>query len=267
MCGGVLIRSNRSPALIPKPADWGSHIDVAGFYFLHLASSYTPEPDLAAFLEAGPPPVYIGFGSIVVDDPNKLTRMIFDAVAETGIRALVSKGWGGLGADDVGIPDGVFMLGNVPHDWLFKHVSAVCHHGGAGTTAAGIKAGKPTIIVPFFGDQPFWGSMVARAGAGPDPIPYAKLTAEGLAEAIRVTMRPETQERAQELGAKIREEMGTDVGAQSFHRHLDVDNLRCSIVPSRTAVWRVRRSQTLLSALAAATLVQLGYIQYSDLKL
>ena len=109
--------------------------------------------------------------------------------------------------------------------------------------------------------------MVARAGAGPDPIPYAKLTTEALAEAIRVATKPETLERAQELGAKIREEKGTDVGAQSFHRHLNVDNLRCSIVPSRTAVWRVRRSQVLLSALAAATLVQLGYLQYSDLKL
>ncbi|KAH9892140.1 glycosyltransferase family 1 protein [Xylariomycetidae sp. FL2044] len=256
-----------SPALIPKPGDWGQHIDIAGFYFLNLASSYTPHPELSTFLAAGPPPVYIGFGSIVVDDPNNLTRMIFDAVAETGVRALVSKGWGGLGADSVGIPDGVFMLGNVPHDWLFKHVSAVCHHGGAGTTAAGIQAGKPTIVVPFFGDQPFWGAMVARAGAGPDPIPYKKLTAAGLAEAIRVAVKPETQERARELGEKIREEKGTDVGGQSFHSHLDLDSLRCSIAPSRVAVWRVRRTKTHLSALAAATLVNNGYLQYSDLKL
>ncbi|KAI0457485.1 hypothetical protein F5B21DRAFT_464572 [Xylaria acuta] len=256
-----------SPALIPKPNDWGSHIDIAGFYFLNLASSYTPEPELATFLAAGPPPVYIGFGSIVVDDPNNLTRMIFDAVAETGVRALVSKGWGGLGADSVGIPDGVFMLGNVPHDWLFKSVSAVCHHGGAGTTAAGIQAGKPTIIVPFFGDQPFWGAMVARAGAGPDPIPYKKLTAEGLAEAIRIALKPETQQKAKELGEKIREEQGADLGAQSFHKHLNVDALRCAVAPSRVAVWRVRRTKTHLSALAAATLVNSGYLRYSDLKL
>ncbi|KAI1821588.1 hypothetical protein F4861DRAFT_532881 [Xylaria intraflava] len=256
-----------SPALIPKPNDWGNHIDIAGFYFLNLASSYTPEPDLAAFLAAGPPPVYIGFGSIVVDDPNKLTRDIFDAVAETGVRALVSQGWGGLGADFVGIPDGVFMLGNVPHDWLFKHVSAVCHHGGAGTTAAGIQAGKPSIIVPFFGDQPFWGAMVARAGAGPQPIPYKKLTATNLAQAIRTALKPETLEKAKELGRKIRDEKGADVGGQSFHNHLDVDTLRCAVAPSRVAVWRVRRTQTHLSALAAAILVNTGYIQYSDLKL
>ncbi|KAI0158237.1 hypothetical protein GGR57DRAFT_459599 [Xylariaceae sp. FL1272] len=256
-----------SPALIPKPNDWGNHIDIAGFYFLNLASSYTPEPDLAAFLEAGPPPVYIGFGSIVVDDPNALTRMIFDAVAETGVRALVSKGWGGLGADSIGVPDGVFMLGNVPHDWLFKHVSAVCHHGGAGTTAAGIQAGKPTIVVPFFGDQPFWGAMVSRAGAGPDPIPYKKLTAGGLAEAIRVALKPETKERAKELGEKIREEKGADMGGQSFHKFIDFDGLRCAVAPSRVAVWRVRRSKTHLSALAAAILVDSGHLQYSDLKL
>ncbi|KAI0881589.1 glycosyltransferase family 1 protein [Annulohypoxylon maeteangense] len=256
-----------SPALIPKPNDWGQHIDIAGFYFLNLASSYTPDPELAAFLAAGPPPVYIGFGSIVVDDPNGLTRTIFDAVAETGVRALVSKGWGGLGADSVGIPDGVFMLGNVPHDWLFQHVSAVCHHGGAGTTAAGINAGKPTIVVPFFGDQPFWGAMVAKAGAGPEPIPYKKLTGAALAEAIRVATKPETLARARELGEKIREEKGTDVGAQYFHKHLNVDRLRCSLAPSRVAVWRLRRTQVFLSALAGATLVNNGYLRYSDLKL
>ncbi|KAK6086145.1 glycosyltransferase family 28 domain-containing protein [Seiridium cupressi] len=256
-----------SPALIPKPNDWGNHIDIAGFYFLNLASNYTPDAELAAFLEAGPPPIYIGFGSIVVDDPNGLTKKIFDAVAETGVRALVSKGWGGLGADSVGIPEGVFMLGNCPHDWLFQHVSAVCHHGGAGTTAAGINAGKPTIVVPFFGDQPFWGAMVAKAGAGPEPIPYKKLTAEGLAEAIRVALKPETQERAQELGEKIRQEKGADVGGQSFHQHLNVDELRCSVAPSRVSVWRVRRSKIRLSALAAASLVDSGFLQYSDLKL
>ncbi|ORY57798.1 uncharacterized protein BCR38DRAFT_461077 [Pseudomassariella vexata] len=256
-----------SPALIPKPNDWGSHIDIAGFFFLNLASNFSPDPDLAAFLAAGPPPIYIGFGSIVVDDPNGLTRMIFDAVAATGVRALVSKGWGGLGADSVGLPEGVFMLGNVPHDWLFQHVSSVCHHGGAGTTAAGINAGKPTIVVPFFGDQPFWGAMVAKAGAGPEPIPYQKLSAEGLAEAIQVAMKPETQARAQELGAKIREEKGADIGGQSFHTHLDVDKIRCSITPSRVAVWRVRRTQVRLSALAAASLVNSGFLQYSDLKL
>ncbi|PTD12338.1 Sterol 3-beta-glucosyltransferase UGT80B1 [Fusarium culmorum] len=256
-----------SPALIPKPNDWGRHIDISGFYFLNLASSYTPDPELAAFLRDGPPPVYIGFGSIVVDDPNAMTEMIFEAVKLSGVRALVSKGWGGLGADDLGKPDGVYMLGNVPHDWLFEHVSCVVHHGGAGTTAAGIKAGKPTLVVPFFGDQPFWGAMIARAKAGPDPIPYKQLTAEKLAEAIKFCVKPETLEQAKAMGQKIREEKGTDVGGKSFHDHLEVDKLRCTLAPSRAAAWRVRRTQVRLSAFAAAILVEQGILQWSDLKL
>lgn len=203
----------------------------------------------------------------MVDDPNAMTKMIFEAVKKAGVRALVSKGWGGLGADELGIPDGVFMLGNVPHDWLFQHVSAVVHHGGAGTTAAGITTGKPTVVVPFFGDQPFWGAMVARAGAGPLPIPYKQLTAEKLAAAIFEALKPETLERAKELGAKIKEEEGCEVGGKSFHDFLDVDTLRCSLAPSKTAVWRIKRTKTKLSALAANVLATEGLLDFADLKL
>ncbi|KAK0249750.1 hypothetical protein LTR35_011714 [Friedmanniomyces endolithicus] len=256
-----------SPALIPKPKDWAQHISISGFFFLNLATNYTPEPALQAFLDEGPPPVYIGFGSIVLDDPNGMTKVLFEAIKKSGQRALVSKGWGGMGADELGKPDGVFMLGNVPHDWLFKHVSCVVHHGGAGTTAAGITAGRPTIVVPFFGDQPFWGSMVARAGAGPEPIPNKELTADRLAKAIEFCLRPESQMRAQELADKIASESGTNVGAQSFHQFLDVDKLRCNVSPSRTAAWRLKRTQLRLSAMAACTLANEGLLDFNDIKL
>ena len=257
----------RSPALIPKPKDWGQHISISGFYFLSLASSFIPEPELAAYLAAGPPPVYIGFGSIVVDDPDGMTKMIFEAVKIAGVRALVSKGWGGLGADALGIPENIFMLGNVPHDWLFQHVACVVHHGGAGTTAAGIATGRPTVVVPFFGDQPFWGAMVARAGAGPPPIPYKQLTDEKLAAAITEALKPETLTRAQELGALMKEEKGTETGGKAFHDMLKVDTLRCALAPSRVAVWRLKRTKTRLSALAANVLASEGLIDFADLKL
>ncbi|KAH8884185.1 putative glucosyl/glucuronosyl transferase [Thozetella sp. PMI_491] len=256
-----------SPALIPKPKDWGSHISISGFYFLNLASNYAPTPDLQAFLDAGPPPVYIGFGSIVLDDPDAMTELIFRAVRKTGQRVLLSKGWGGMGADKLRIPDGVFMLGNVPHDWLFKHVSCVVHHGGAGTTAAGIAAGRPTLIVPFFGDQPFWGAMVARAGAGPDPIPHKQLTADKLVDAINFCLKPESLERAKELASKISAEQGSEIGAQSFHQYLEVDRLRCTLAPSRPAAWRIKRTQVKLSAFAASTLVNANLLDFHDLKL
>lgn len=256
-----------SPALIPKPADWGSHIDISGFYFLNLASSYTPPDDLAAFLAAGPPPVYIGFGSIVVDDPNAMTKMIFEAVDKTGQRALISKGWGGIGADELGVPEGVFMLGNCPHDWLFKQVSCVVHHGGAGTSAAGISSGRPTVVVPFFGDQPFWGAMIARAGAGPQPIPYKDLTADKLAEAIKEALKPESLERAAELSDRIKQERGSEDGAKSFHKHLQVDTLRCVLYPKLPAVWRINRTHIHISALAATVLGNEGLLDFGDLKL
>ena len=196
-----------------------------------------------------------------------MTRLIFEAVKKTGQRALVSKGWGGVGADELGIPEGVFMLGNVPHDWLFKRVSCVVHHGGAGTTAAGVALGKPTVVVPFFGDQPFWGSMIAKAGAGPAPIPHKQLTAEGLADAINVALKPETMQRAQELGAKIVSEKGTDIGGKSFHDALNVDDLRCSLAPSRVAIWQVKKSDVRLSGLAAAVLGKEGLLDFNQLRL
>lgn len=165
------------------------------------------------------------------------------------------------------VPQGVFMLGNVPHDWLFKRVSCVIHHGGAGTTAAGIALGKPTVIVPFFGDQPFWGAMVAKAGAGPLPIPNKVLTASKLAAAILEALNPTVLLRAQELGERIRSEKGSDNGGQSFHDALDVDALRCSLVPSRVAVWRVKRTTVRLSAFAAAVLGNEGMLDFNELKL
>ncbi|EQL34730.1 hypothetical protein, variant 1 [Blastomyces dermatitidis ATCC 26199] len=256
-----------SPALIPKPKDWGPHIDIAGFFFLPLASNYTPPDDLAAFLAAGPPPVYIGFGSIVLDDPNAMTELIFDAIRKTGQRALVSKGWGGFGAEEFEIPEGVFMIGNCPHDWLFKRVSCVVHHGGAGTTAAGIALGKPTVVIPFFGDQPFWGSMVAKAGAGPKPIHHKELTADNLAAAITAALEPGAKRKAEELGAKISHEQGVQAGGKSFHKQLDIDSLRCMVLRNKPAVWLVKNSNIRLSSFAVTTLANEGILDLGDLKI
>lgn len=258
---------HRSPALIPKPRDWEKHISISGFCFLDQKTNYTPDPALAAFLAAGPPPVYIGFGSIVVDDPDGLTKTLFAAIGKTGVRALISKGWGGLGKDSLWIPDNVYMLGNVPHDWLFQHVSCVVHHGGAGTTSTGIALGKPTVIVPFFGDQPFWGSMVAKAGAGPLPIPYKELTADRLADAIMTALEPASVAAAKELAHSITSEQGSKTAAEEFHRALEVDGLRCDLASKHTAVWRVRKTDVKLSAFAAKVLSDEGLLDLNDLKL
>ncbi|KDN62562.1 putative glycosyltransferase family 28 domain-containing protein [Colletotrichum sublineola] len=255
-----------SESLIPKPDDWDSHIKITGFSFLPLADKYTPPPDLTAFLESGPPPVYIGFGSIVVDDPKALTQLIFKAVQIAGVRAIVSKGWGGVGDGD-NVPDNVYLIGNCPHDWLFKRVSAVVHHGGAGTSAAGIAAGRSTVVVPFFGDQPFWGQMIARAGAGPAPVPFKEMTAETLAASITFALKPEVQAAVQRMAQRIAEEDGAGDTAKDIQERLALDTMRCDICPERVAVWRHRKTGAHLSSFALSCLVDQGYLKPHDFKL
>ena len=125
-------------------------LDVCGFFFRD-APKYEPPRDLVTFLQSGPPPVYIGFGSIVIDDPDKLTAVILEAVRQTGIRAIISRGWSKLGGSQER-DSTVFYLGDCPHEWLFQYVTAVVHHGGAGTTACGLLNARPTTIIPFFGE-------------------------------------------------------------------------------------------------------------------
>lgn len=253
--------------MIPKPKDWGKHIEVSGFFFLSLASAYVPPPELESFLQAGPPPVYIGFGSIVVDDPDALTQKVFEAIRLTKVRAIISKGWGGLGGSLEETLPNVFMLENCPHDWLFPRVSCVVHHGGAGTTAAGLAASKPTVVVPFFGDQPFWGDMVARSGAGPRAIPAKLLTASSLAAAIAAALQPATLENARILGRRLREERGAENGMKSFLNRLPLGIMGCSIMPHRAAAWRIGQTSTRLSVLAATVLRKEKLLDFHVLKL
>ena len=261
-----------SPGLVPKPPDWGPEIDLSGFVFMDLATNFEPPKDLADFLAAGEPPVYIGFGSIVLDDPDKFTKMIFKAVEMAGVRALVNKGWGGFGGNNDNTPENIFMLGNTPHDWLFPQMKAVVHHGGAGTTAIGLKCAKPTMIIPFFGDQPFWGAMIAKAKAGAhECIPYKKMTAEKLAEGIKQCLGEESQQNVQKIADSIAKEGdGAENAVRSFHRSLPLSgpkSMRCSILQDRVAVWSVKKSSLRLSALAAKLLEDQGKVKWSELKL
>lgn len=196
-----------SPAVIAKPADWSEKVHITGYWYLDSDPAWEPSPELEAFLSDGQPPIYIGFGSMSSRKPEETAFLILQALAQSRQRAVLLSGWDGIKAER--LPHHVFLIDSAPHDWLFARVAAVVHHGGAGTTAAGLRAGLPSVIVPFFADQPFWGQRVAHLGAGPAPIPRKKLTVEKLSRAIDIAVTDQDmQRRANRLGERIRAEDG-----------------------------------------------------------
>lgn len=200
-----------SPLLMPRPLAWGENIHMTGYWLDGNVTDYTPDLELEAFLQEGEKPIYIGFGSMTSGDMGETLQIVLDAIAQSGVRAVISKGWG-----NAHIPKqkNVFVAGFVPHDWLFEHVSAVVHHGGAGTTAAGILAGKPTLIIPFGGDQPFWAMRVRMMGLGPKPICREKLTVSKLSRALKNLVSVKSYRvAARELGERMRLENGVCIAA------------------------------------------------------
>lgn len=207
-----------SPGIIPHPPDWPNSVHITGYLFLDTPLDWQPSPELNAFLEAGDPPVYIGFGSMAGRSPEQFSRLILDALAQSGQRGLLLTGWGGLYAETV--PENVFVIDSVPHRWLFPRMAAVVHHGGAGTTAEGLRAGVPTIILPFVFDQPFWGARVKALGLGPNPIPQKNLTTDRLANAIRIAVAdPNIKQNAVACGEVMRVENGIDNAIKIITRY------------------------------------------------
>jgi sterol 3beta-glucosyltransferase len=196
-----------SEYVLPRPDDWASPNIVTGYWFLDAPSDWAPSSEMVDFLDSGSKPVYIGFGSMGNKNPEETTRLVLKALSLSGQRGVLASGWGGLSQSD--LPETVHMISSAPHSWLFSQMAVVVHHGGAGTTAAGLRAGIPSIIIPFFGDQPFWGRCVVDLGVGPTPIPRKQLTAERLAQAItQAVSNTSMRQRASDLGAKIRTEDG-----------------------------------------------------------
>lgn len=200
-----------SAHVVPKPSDWGEGEHVTGYWFLPETTSFEPPADLVDFLDDGSPPVYVGFGSMPSIDTDKTARAVMGAVQGTGTRAIVARGWGALaGAASTGA---VHVLDSAPHDWLFPRCAAVIHHGGAGTTHEGLRWGRPTLVCPLFGDQPFWGRIVNDLGAGPKPIPLRTLTEQNLSAALTELVSGVFDDHSRTLGERIQTETGAATAA------------------------------------------------------
>jgi sterol 3beta-glucosyltransferase len=189
-----------SQAVVPRPPDWRDGLEVAGYWWPNRTAGWTPPADLEDFLDAGPPPVFVGFGSRNPDDADRLNALVAEARRQAGVRMVIQAGWAGLTVAG----DDVITIGDVPHDWLFPRMAAVVHHAGAGTAASGLRAGVPAVSVPLIIDQPFWADRLASCGVGPPPIPYKRLSGQALATAIKDAVTRESYRRAaQDLARRL----------------------------------------------------------------
>jgi len=217
---GATVIHSFSSHLIPRPQDWPERHHVTGFWYLDHPRSWIPPQEVVDFLADGPKPIYIGFGSMVPPDRELATARIVEALQMSGQRGVIAPGWGKLRSKK-NMGD-ILQIDSLPHDWLFPQMAAVIHHGGAGTTAAGARAGVPTVIVPFFGDQPFWGEVITKAGVGPQPLPFKQLTAAKLAERIILAVSDvKIQQTASDLGRRIRREAGVHKAVEIIGGLLD----------------------------------------------
>jgi UDP:flavonoid glycosyltransferase YjiC (YdhE family) len=196
-----------STAVVPRPDDWAPWIHEPGFWFLDQRGPFEPPADLARFLEAGDPPIVIGFSSQVSGNAAEMTRAVIDGVTQSGTRAIIVAGFGGLGSAT--LPPHMMSVSQVPYDWLFPRISGVVHQGGAGSTSAAMRAGVPNMAVTFGFDQGFWGERIDALGVGPAPIAANALTAKGLATALRTIMTDRSMRtRARALADALRQEDG-----------------------------------------------------------
>lgn len=196
-----------SEQLLPRPTDWPDDARVTGYWFAD-APPWQPPQDLQDFLDTGDKPVYIGFGSMVSAAAESFTATVLAAVRVSGRRAVLATGWGGLQASPQHHHEHICFIQQAPHDWLLPRVSAAVHHGGAGTTAATARAGIPSVVVPFYGDQPFWAACLTRQGVAPPALRRRGLGTAALAQAIEAAHAPSMQARATALGHRLRREDG-----------------------------------------------------------
>ena len=241
-----------SPSFVPKPDDWPEQCRVVGTFTQDKKKACIVDEekfaDLIKWLNEGEKPVFIGFGSMVIKDTERLQEMIMKAAKATNTRIVVQSSWSKM---DVSSEPLCHNVGPVAHDWLLPLCCAVVHHGGAGTTAAGLRYGLPNFICPFFGDQYMWGAMVHRAGVGPKPCPVDDLTADILMAKIQELTSETTKSKTVELSENMGKENGVDAGLKHFNDSLPVDNMMCDVSlimkESKLAKYHVYRDRISIS--------------------
>jgi sterol 3beta-glucosyltransferase len=205
--------------IVPPPPDWPDHVHVTGYWFLDHEPDFQPPEALTQFLAAGTAPIYVGFGSMANSDPAQTFSIVSEALAQAGQRGIVGKGWSGVKAES--FPEHIHALDNIPHSWLFPRMAGVVHHGGAGTTAAGLQAGVPSLLIPHGTDQPFWARRLHDLGLSPKPIPRNKLALDRLMQGMKALVTDNAmRDQARAMGQKIRAERGVETAVELIERYM-----------------------------------------------
>jgi sterol 3beta-glucosyltransferase len=207
-----------SEQILPRSRDWGDNIQVSGFWFLDAADDWQPPEDLVAFLAAGPKPIYVGFGSMYPRDPKRITATVIAAIRKAGCRAVLASGWGGLAPDDTARDPNIYLIKQAPHDWLFPRMAAAVHHGGAGTTAAAVRAGIPSLILPFITEQAFWSVQLEKLGVAAPRLNRNKVSIYQLADGMIRVQNRAMIEKAAALGQRIRAENGVETAIRQMEK-------------------------------------------------
>lgn len=257
-----------SPHVLSRPSEWGANVTIAGYAF-NRETRYLPPKALESFLETDKPVLAIGFGSASISDPVKLMTEIFTAVGNVGAKAVICMNWSKI-SNIIPIPEHIFLIDEVPHEWLLPQVQGFVHHGGAGHTAAGLKSGIPMLIIPFFLDQNFWAAKVQQLELGPPPLRHRDISALKLAASLKDLLSYKYQRRCKEMAFQISSDKdGAETAAETVAcvQNSTERGLPCSIILGLNAHWQHINSGLRLSGAAAACLTSHNILDWSDLSL
>ena len=214
-----------SSSVVPKPADWPKQAWVTGYWyqkFGKFGDHWQPSRELENFLASGSPPIGVTFGSMIDNEKDRIARLIRKTLENEGLRGILVAGWSGIKETEEG-DHNFYYLKSIPYDWLFPQLTAVVHHGGAGTLASVLRAGVPSIVIPFVADQPFWAQQAYKLGVAPKPIKRSALNEKHLSDALRIAVHDKgLRKKARELGHLIRGEDGIAAAIDIIHQRLGI---------------------------------------------
>lgn len=257
-----------SPHVVPRRPEWNDALTVGGYAFSVQCHEYIPSWELQHFLAAEQPFIAISFGSMRVNDPGRFLSILSQALANVGAKAVLTRSWNKGDSSTQG-GELMYIVDDIPHEWLLPRVQGFVHHGGAGHTAAGLRAGVPALILPFCLDQNFWAAQAHSLGTGTPPIPFKEVTVHSLTNGLSDLLSGKYRERGAQIAAKISlDPNGAQIAAE--HVALQMKSAKtvesCCMLPGLKSQWRHADSRLPLSGVAVVSLVSQGLLSWSDVE-